>query len=235
MKDTGLGLLCKVSRKCVVEEGVGLGLSSVPWIGRQIEHTFPPILQIRKLRLCTQQGWTQRRTPEAGSAFQAGSLCYSAQWGPPPLADAASAPHPLTAFSLDAPPARPFPAHPLWTESFSRPRASAWKPRPSPTRAPPILSRVLPLPARAGSLPAPPLSLTPQPPGHARPQSQHLVHVRADCPLQGRKQSVLFRLEGPETRRSPGQDGSVDCVQELPGQAEWTPREPGGRGRETET
>lgn len=78
----------------------------------------------------------------------------------------------------------------------------------------PVRPLAPPLPALAPPLPAqaPPPGLTPQPPRHARPQLQNLVHVRADGLLQGRQQFVLFRLEGAEPGGGPGQDGSVDCV-----------------------
>lgn len=78
---------------------------------------------------------------------------------------------------------------------------------------------------------APPPGLTAQPPRHARPQLQNLVHVWADGFLQGGEQLVLFRLEGAEAGGGPGQDGGVDCVEELPGPAKGTAHGPEARQR----
>lgn len=81
-----------------------------------------------------------------------------------------------------------------------------------------------PAPCRPRPTQAAPTGLTPQPSCHAPPQPQHLVHVRADRPLQGRKQLILFGLEGTEPRGGPSQDCGVKGIQELPTSAAGNPR-----------
>lgn len=82
-------------------------------------------------------------------------------------------------------------------------------------------------PAPLGHAPRPhPSAWKPQ---HARSRSI-TIHIWADCPLQGRKQLVLFRLEGAESRGGSSQDCSVDGVQGYSRPARGSTRGQ-GRGR----